>query len=161
MWIQIFLFILLFIIFSSDIMMKKMRYVHNFSAKVFKGVLFTGAQTSKKLGKALFHHIFEHLPIPRQWYVEKIWFRDLYKTWAKLAKGSLFTGAQASKNQKKLLFTTSVSIFQIRHIDMLKMIDSEICTKLEQRESKAPCSQAQKQAKAGKSVFSTHLWASF
>ena len=34
--------------------MKMMRDIHNFSAKAFKGVLFTGAQTSKKLGKALF-----------------------------------------------------------------------------------------------------------
>ena len=130
---------------SFDIMMKKVRDVHNFSAKTFKGVLFTGAQASKKLGKALFHHIYNHLPIPRQWYVEKIWFRYMDKTWAKTVKGSLFT-AQASKTRKKLLFNTSV-----------RMTNSETWSKLEQREPKAPCSQAPKQAKPRKSSFPTHL----
>ena len=87
--------------------MKKMRDLHNFSAKTFKGVLFTGAQATKKLAKAIFN--------------------------------------------------TALRIFQIRGFDILRMIKSEICTKLEQREPKAPCSQAPKQAKAGKSSFSTHL----
>ena len=238
-------------------MMEKMRDLHNFSAKAFKGVLFTGAQGSKKLEKVLFHHIYDHLPILRHWYVEKfclremdeIWakalclhapkqaktgkssfsthlwassksetliywesliqrfvqnlskegqrllvhrrpsrqkpekppfqhickhlpnprhwyiqkdgFRDVYKTWAKRVKGSLFTGAQASKSRKKRVFNTSVRIFLIRDIDMFRTMDSEIWPKVEQREPKAPCSQAPKLAKAGKSVFSTHLWASF
>ena len=240
-------------------MMKKMRDLHNFSAKAFKSLLFTGAQGSKKLEKVFFttsmiifpfwdndmlrkfdserwtkleqrqpkalcsqapkqaktgkssfsthlwassksetliywesliqrfvqnlskegqrllvhrrpsrekpekppfQHIFKRLPNPRHWYIQIDGFRDVYKTWAKRVKGSLFTGAQASKSRKKRVFNTSVRIFLIRDIDMFRTMDSEIWPKVEQREPKAPCSQAPKLAKAGKSVFSTHLWAS-
>ena len=123
--------------------------------------LFVHRRPSKqKPEKAPFQHICEHLPNPRHWYIENHWFRDLYKTWAKRVKGSLFTGAQAGKSQKNLLFNTSLSICLIRDIDIFRKMDSEMCTKLEQSESKAPCSQALKPAKAGKSVFSTHLWES-
>jgi len=81
----------------------------------------------------------------------------MLKTCAKTAKGSLFTGAQASKSRKKHLFNTSLSIFQITDIDILRIFDSEICSKVEKTQPKTPCSQALKQAKAGKSTFSTHL----
>ena len=116
--------------------------------------------SEQKPEKASFHYICSHLSFPRHWCVQNNWFRDVYKTWAKTAKGSLFTGAQASKSRKKLLFTTSGVIFHFRDIDILRTFETEMWRNLEQTQPKAPCSQALKQAKAGKRTFSTNLWAS-
>ena len=59
----------------------------------------------QKPEKAPFQYICKHLRIPRIWYIENDWFRDMYKTWAKRVKGSLFTGAQASKSRKSSFST--------------------------------------------------------
>ena len=88
-------------------------------------------ETIKKKKIIIIIKVLKKCDLMRHWYVEKIWFRDMLKTWAKTAKGSLFTGAQASKSRKKHLFNTSLSIFQITEIDILRTFKSEICSKLE------------------------------
>ena len=82
-----------------------------------------------------------------QWYIKKNNFTDVYKTWGNAVKASLFTGAQASKKARK----SSFLIFG--EIELLRIIDSEMSTKLEQRQSRAPFSRALKQAKSWVNLF--------